>query len=200
VANTGSGSQSPAQLHALCRALLLHAQEVYHTHSLYLRQREKKKREEEAAKVDGPRGLARIKKEDIPEQARILQNCVSLGSKMLFERRIRKKLSVVSQWVRIEQRRMASSVLDAAGTTKLVDDDKSKGGDRVFVEWLPLSIFDLHSRFTVCFRRLLIDAEILCDELTVTRITETGDYQKVHLHSESEFELYLKLAIKRQLT
>ena len=89
-----SGSQSPEQLHALCRALLLHAQEVYHQHSLYLRAHAKKKREQEAALRDGPRGLARIKKEDALEKPRILQSCVSLGSKMLFEKSIRKALNV----------------------------------------------------------------------------------------------------------
>jgi hypothetical protein len=89
-----SGSQSPEQLHALCRALLLHAQEVYHQHSLYLRAHAKKKREEEAALGDGPRGLAAIKKDDVLEKPRILQSCVSLGSKMLFEKRVRKALNV----------------------------------------------------------------------------------------------------------
>ena len=89
-----SGSQSPEQLHTLCRALLLHAQDVYHRHSLYLRERARKKKEEEEAKGDAPRGLARIKKEDIPDKASILQSCVSLGAKMLFEQRIRKALLV----------------------------------------------------------------------------------------------------------
>jgi hypothetical protein len=67
---------------------------VYNKHSLYLRAHAKKKREEEAAKGDAPRGLARIKKEDVVEKARILQSCVSLGSKMLFEKRVRKTLVV----------------------------------------------------------------------------------------------------------
>jgi hypothetical protein len=89
-----SGSQSPSQLHALCRALLLHAQDVYHNHSLYLRAHAKKKAEEEAAKGDQPRGLARIKKEDVVQGPRILQSCVSLGSKMLFEKRVRASLVV----------------------------------------------------------------------------------------------------------
>jgi hypothetical protein len=89
-----SGSQSPAQLDALCRAILLHSQDVYHRHSLYLRERAKQKQREEAAKGDGPRGLARISKEDAPEAPRILQSCVSLGSKMLFEQRVRKALVV----------------------------------------------------------------------------------------------------------
>jgi hypothetical protein len=89
-----SGSQTPPELHALCRALLLHSQDVYNKHSLYLRAHAKKKQEEEAAKGDAPRGLARIKKEDVVEKARILQSCVSLGSKMLFEQRVRKTLVV----------------------------------------------------------------------------------------------------------
>jgi hypothetical protein len=93
-ASSSSGSQSPKQLHALCRALLLHAQDVHHRHSLYLRERAKQKREEEAKKGDGPRGLARITKEDAPEKPRILQSCVSLGSKMVFEQRVRKALVV----------------------------------------------------------------------------------------------------------
>mmetsp|Transcript_846 Transcript_846/g.1535 ORF Transcript_846/g.1535 Transcript_846/m.1535 type:complete len:362 (-) Transcript_846:148-1233(-) len=170
-----SGSQSPAQLHALCRALLLHAQDVYHRHSLYLREREKKKREEEAAMGDGPRGLARVKKEDKPEKARILQSCVSLGSKILFEKRIRKVLLRVAKWL------------------------NSRYGEKMAVEWLSLSIFALHSKFTLCFRQLVVDGEIVRDKLTVTRITETEGYRKARFHSEKEFEIYIKLELQRQL-
>ena len=103
-----SGSQSPEQLHTLCRALLLHAQDVYHRHSLYLRDRARKKREEEKAKGDGPRGLARIKKEDIPDKASILQSCVSLGAKMLFEQRIRKALVVSCEYDDVLEDRFSS--------------------------------------------------------------------------------------------
>ena len=170
-----SGSQSPAQLHAFCRALLLYAQDVYHRHSLYLHQREKKKREDEAIKGDEPRGLARIKKEDAPEQARILQSCVSLGSKMLFEKRIRKSLSRVSQW--------------------LMD----KYGEKLSVEWLSLSIFDLHSKFTVCCRQLIVDGLIARDNLTITRISDCEDFRKANFHTEKEFEIYLKLELRRQM-
>lgn len=95
--NTGSGSQTPAQLHALCRALLLHAQDVYHQHSLYLRERAKQKQEEEKLQADAPRGLDRIKKEDIPDKPKILSSCVSLGSKMIFEQRTRKAIMVREQ-------------------------------------------------------------------------------------------------------
>lgn len=171
-----SGSQSPAQLHALCRALLLHAQDVYHKHSLYLGDRAKKKREEEAAaKGDAPRGLARIKKEDIPEKPRILQSCVSLGCKMLFEQRIRRALSRISAWV---------------STTY---------GESMQVEWLPLSIFDLHSKFTISYCQYVVDGVIARDKLTLTQITDTEDYRKVHFHSEKEFEIFLRLELKRQM-
>ena len=170
-----SGSQSPAQLHAFCRALLLYAQDVYHRHSLYLHEREKKKREDEIAKGDGPRGLARIKKEDAPEKARILQSCVSLGSKMLFEQRIRKALSRVSEWL------------------------NSKYGEKLSVEWLSLSVFDLHSKFTICCRQLVVDGIISRDDLTITRVADSEDYRKVHFHTDREFEIYLKLELQRQM-
>lgn len=171
-----SGSQSPAQLHALCRALLLHAQDVYHQHSLYLGERERKKQEEEAANGDGPRGLARIKKEDIPEKARILQSCVSVGSKMLFEKRIRRALTRVSKWVH---------------TTY---------GETLQIEWLALSIFDLHSKFAASCRQYVVDGVIARDALTTTRITHTTeDYRKAHFHSEREFEIYLRIELKRHL-
>jgi hypothetical protein len=164
-------------LHALCRALLLHAQDVYHRHSLYLRGREKKKREEEEAMMgDGPRGLARIKKEDVPERARILQSSVSLGSKMLFEKRIRRVLSRLSEWL------------------------KNTYGETMTVEWLSLSIFDLNSKFTICCRRLLLDGAISRNSLVMTRIAEeTNDYRKVRFQSDREFQIYLKLELQRQI-
>eukprot|EP00532_Pseudo-nitzschia_australis_P009028 CAMPEP_0168169586 /NCGR_PEP_ID=MMETSP0139_2-20121125/3719_1 /TAXON_ID=44445 /ORGANISM="Pseudo-nitzschia australis, Strain 10249 10 AB" /LENGTH=309 /DNA_ID=CAMNT_0008087019 /DNA_START=138 /DNA_END=1068 /DNA_ORIENTATION=- len=171
-----SGSQSPARLHAFCRALLLYAQDVYHRHSLYLHEREKKMREDEIAKGDKPRGLARIKKEDAPEKARILQSCVSLGSKMLFEQRIRKAISNVSEWF------------------------QEKHGEKLSVEWLSLSIFGLHSKFTICSCQLLIDGMISRDDLTITKINDDSeDYRKVHFHTDKEFELYLKLELQRQM-
>jgi len=171
-----SGSQSPAQLHAFCRALLLYAQDVYHRHSLYLHEREKKTREDEVAKGDEPKGLARIKKEDIPEKARILQSCVSLGSKMLFEQRIRKALSRVSHWL------------------------KKTYDKKICVEWLSLSMFDLHSKFTICCQQLVVDGTISRDTLTITKVTEDyDDYRKVHFHTEKEFELYLRLELRRQM-
>lgn len=170
-----SGSQSPEQLHALCRALLLHAQDVYHRHSLYLRERAKKKEEEEKAQGDGPRGLARVSKEDAPDMARILQSCVSLGSKMLYEQRIRKSLVRVARWL------------------------KPQTPDRMAIEWLALSVFDLQSHFTLCFQDFVVDATIVRDSMTVTRLAEGGEHRKVHFHSDKEFEIFLKMELRRQL-
>jgi hypothetical protein len=170
-----SGSQSAEQLHALCRALLLHVQDVYHRHSLYLRERAKKKEEEEKAKGDGPRGLARISIVDTPEKARILQSCVSLGSKMLYESRIRKSLVRIARWL------------------------KGLTSDRMTVEWLALSLFDLHSHFTLCFQHLAVDVTIVRDSMTVCRVAEGGEHRKVNFRSDREFEIFLKLELKRQL-
>ena len=85
-----SGSQTPEQLQALCRALLLHAQDVYHEHSMKTKVRALQKETEEAP------GLARIKKKDKMPPARILESCVNLGAKMVFERKVRRALRVSS--------------------------------------------------------------------------------------------------------
>jgi len=93
-----SGSQSPEQLLVLCRSLLLHAQDAYHKHSLRASlEAAKKQRQEKEKKLhssNAPRGLDRIQKQDARKQAKILQVVVSLGTKMLFEQRIRKSLMV----------------------------------------------------------------------------------------------------------
>ena len=86
-----SGSQSHEQLHSLCRALLVHAQDVYHSHSIETRAFLKKKAKEQSEK---PRGLERKKKKDEIPPARILQKCVCLGAKLLFEHKVRITLSV----------------------------------------------------------------------------------------------------------
>jgi len=68
------------------------------------------------------------------------------------------------------------------------------------VEWLALSIFDLQSHFTLCFRRLVLDVHIIRDGLTVTSIgEEIGEYRKVKFHSDVEFELFLKMELRRRL-
>ena len=86
-----SGSQSRKKLHVLCRALLLHAQHVYHKYSIDTRELLKKMAKERESQ---PRGLERIRKEQVIPPARILQKCVCLGGRMLFEGRIRSVLLV----------------------------------------------------------------------------------------------------------
>ncbi|CAJ1942030.1 unnamed protein product [Cylindrotheca closterium] len=171
---SNSGSQSPAQLQALCRALLLHTQNVYHQHSLYLRERAKRKQEEEERKKDEPKGLARIKKEDMPDRPKILASCVSLGSKMLFEKRIAKVITRVSKWL------------------------KNQSPKPMAVDWLGLSIFDLQSHFTISFGRMVLDVSIVRDSMTVTEIDDDV-HKKVKFHSEFEFEIFLKMQLQRNL-
>lgn len=86
--SNSSGSQTPEQLQVLCRALLLHAQNVYHEHSMKARARALEKKQEQAP------GLARIQKQDKMPSARILESCVNLGAKMIFEGKIRRALRV----------------------------------------------------------------------------------------------------------
>ena len=61
-------------------------------------------------------------------------------------------------------------------------------------------MFDLHSKFTICFRQLVVDGIISRDTLTITKVTDdTDDFRKVHFHTEQEFELYLKLELRRHM-
>ena len=86
-----SGSQTPEQLQVLCRALLLHAQSVFHEHSVKAKAKALEKETKPAP------GLVRIQKKDKVPPARILESCVSLGSKMILERKIRQTLRVSMQ-------------------------------------------------------------------------------------------------------
>jgi hypothetical protein len=169
-----SGSQSPQQLLFLCRALLLHAQETYHRHSIRSSQ-EKKQNSPTAGK---PNVRAVLKTKEVVESSMTLQKCISLGAKLLFESRIRKTLRTVKGWLRSSE---------------------TAGDDTLHIEWLMLSVFDVSSQFTVTFRSWSVDAAIVCDELTVTHFGSNGDYRKVKFHSDMEFELYLKTALRRLL-
>jgi hypothetical protein len=172
-----SGSQSPQQLHALCRALLLHAQDVYHRHSIELREHMvKKKKEEQTTKKIG---LETRKKEDEIPSALILQNCVSLGVRMIFERKVRWALARVTKW-------LGSRASDAAL-------------DKLVVEWLPLSVFDKCSQFVLHYGTFVIDVTMERDEMTITRFGDSGEYRKVRFHSEEEFETFLKLELQKRL-
>lgn len=168
---SASGSQSPTQLRNLCQALLLHTQETHHRHSV---QAETKLRKEQLVenKVVPLAGT----KESVSSPC-TLQSCVSLGTKMLFEQRIRKTLRTVKDW--------------------LVSEMPAPGVETLNVEWLALSVFDLSAQFTVSFKSWSIDANIVGDELTVTRFGEHGEYRKVKFHTDKEFELFLRIALQR---
>jgi hypothetical protein len=169
-----SGSQSPQQLLFLCRALLLHAQDTYHRHSI----RSSQEKKQDIPIAGKPNVKAVLKTKDVIESFMSLQKCISLGAKLLFEARIRKTLRTVKDWLR------------SLGTA---------GSDSLHIEWLMLSVFDLSSQFTVTFRSWSVDVAIVCDELTVTRFGSRGDYRKVKFHSDKEFELYLKTSLRRLL-
>ena len=67
------------------------------------------------------------------------------------------------------------------------------------VEWLALSIFDLQSHFTLRFCEFVLDVNIVRDGMTVTRMDGDSNYRKVQFYSDEEFELYLKMELRRQL-
>jgi len=169
-----SGSQSTEQLHALCRALLLHAQDVYHKHSIKVRELMAKKRKK-ANQIKSVGLETKQKKDELP-QANILQECVSLGVKIIFERKVRWTLKKVQEWLKSESSK-----------------------DLMTIDWLPLSIFDSRSQFVLSFQSFYIDVSIERDEMTVTRFGENGEYRKVFFHSEDEFEFFLRLELQKRL-
>jgi hypothetical protein len=71
--------------------------------------------------------------------------------------------------------------------------------EKMDVEWLALSMFDLQSHFTLSFRQLVVDVNIVRDSLTVTRMEGDSNYRKVQFFSDAEFELYLKMELRRQM-
>jgi hypothetical protein len=85
-----SGSESPERLQALCKALLLHSQSLYHEHRMKA-EMEKQNDKDETVK---PVGLARITKEKKKPSPHILQSCVGLGCKFIFEKKVRAVLKV----------------------------------------------------------------------------------------------------------
>ena len=90
-----SGSQSPAQMKTLCRALLLHSQSLYHEYKMRMVAKDKSdldrtKDEKKTAMV----GFARVKKEVKHPSPHILQSCVGLGCKFIFEKKVRLVLRV----------------------------------------------------------------------------------------------------------
>jgi len=88
-----SGSQSPAQLRTLCRSMLLHFQSLYHDHCMTVTRRNNMS--DLQIKQETPAvGFARTTKETKLPSPRILQSCVGLGCKFIFERKVRSVLKV----------------------------------------------------------------------------------------------------------
>ena len=168
--STESGSMSPIVLRALCRSLLLRAKECYHEYAEDLASQVSVTHQDEPVQSHG-----RTKKA-VTEPATILRSTVSLGSKMLFERRIRSVLREVSTWAK----------------------EKSNGENLLSVEWLPLSVFDKESYFVITCRNFCWDAHISREILTLTSFEEST-YRKVQFHSDFEFDIFLRNRIKQIL-
>lgn len=185
-----SGSQSPEVLLTVCRALLLHAQEEHHGFSVQNEVRNQAQQREDAAKLadlqkhnPSIRELPPNRRNNNNDDAspRILQSCVSLGTKLLFERRIRKTLKSVNKWIKIQP----GVPLDDPG---------------LVIDFLALSLFDLHAQFTVSWGNVwYMDANIVGDELTITRFEDSGEYRKAKFHTEQELEIYLKTVFRKLL-
>jgi hypothetical protein len=228
-----SGTQSPERLLALCRTLLWHAQLAYHRHSIEIsaleRQRIQEKADQEmndANDTNKFQGHAVRRRDPSSEglqvSPRILQSCVSLGTKMLFEHRIRRVLRNLQDWIIVKQQEQ--SRLAHARSSQSMNGGDSNGNDvkegsllLLEVEWLPLSIFDFHAQFTIRFGTWTADIHLERDQLTVSQfcepivqeddtVKELGSdnsqplsYRKVHFHSDGEFSLFLRMALQREL-
>jgi len=101
-----SGSQTKEEIHVLCRLLLLHAQFVFHDHHKRSAKRDRDAEDDmsESKKVDYSVGILQsatnfrrsilTRKKMVEESPSILQSCVALGGKVLFERQVRLVLEV----------------------------------------------------------------------------------------------------------
>ena len=74
-----------------------------------------------------------------------------------------------------------------------------KCNDKIVVEWLPIALFDSHSRFAFLFRGVCLDVGISGDILRVSQMSEHGGYRAVSFGSELELECYLQFELRRAL-
>lgn len=169
-----SGSQSTTQLKTLCRTLLLHSQSLYHDHCIKTRAQQSTTEVKTESKL-AP-GLTRKKTATSPSP-HILQSCVGLGCKLIFERKVRMVLNRISDW--------------------LAQDMKCE--ETVEVEWLPTTVFGTHSCFVILFRRLCLDVRVDADEVRVTQTSENGEFKSVKFESDFELEYFLKKHMSIQL-
>jgi hypothetical protein len=162
-----SGSQSPAQLHALCRALLLHAQDVYHKHCIASGAKKQ-------VKLEKTGGHFLKSKEEGPVPARILQSSVGLGAKLILDANVRLALKRTKAWL-------------------------LQRGVVMTVDWLALSLFDLHSHFCLTCVGLTMDVSMERDVMSVSRFGEHGEYRRVEFYSHREFEIYLRMELQKRI-
>ena len=66
------------------------------------------------------------------------------------------------------------------------------------VEWLPSSIFDPRSQFTLSLSAsVALDVNILGDQISVTSFGDDGGFRIVHFGTSEEFEMFLKNEVSR---
>jgi hypothetical protein len=181
--NRISGSQSPTQLKTLCRTLLLHSQSIYHDHSMRANKEGRSidpstTRNEVPADVFFARKKSEKKYSSTPN---ILQNCVTLGCKIILEKKVRLVLKRLSQWL-ISDMKCSTTATDTS----------------IDIEWLSLDVFCPYSKFVLLFRNLCLDVEIHGHALRVTSMTEDG-YRSVGFSTDLELEYYLKLELRKAL-
>mmetsp|Transcript_3369 Transcript_3369/g.5093 ORF Transcript_3369/g.5093 Transcript_3369/m.5093 type:complete len:201 (-) Transcript_3369:115-717(-) len=179
-----SGSETREQLHLLCKHLLLHAQFVFHDYNMISIEKEKEARKArvESKLIDysvnggGGGGMKRSSMtKKMVETPNILQSCVALGAKILFERKVRKVLQ-----------KLALRQKEKFPLTKLC------------VEWLPLSCFDSYSQLALSIgHEHTIDVSISQGGMVVTSFSDDGEFQMVNFESSEEFEMFAMMEIER---
>lgn len=107
----------------------------------------------------------------------ILQSCVGLGTKVILERKVRKALRHFVIWQKKKNLKLANHFK---------------------VEWLPSSIFDPRSQFTLSLSAsVALDVNILGDQISVTSFGDDGGFRIVHFGTSEEFEMFLKNEVSR---
>lgn len=191
--NASSGSQSSKQLHVLCQQLLLHSQFVFHDHCIRMQEESDSPSSDDSPNMKSVNyasnfssqtqtpGHPLTRKKKIKESPRILQSSVVLGAKILLERKIRKALRRLARLHKKKSTGMTSHSLA--------------------VEWLPLSIFDSYSKFSLSlWETFCIDVSIHGGEITVTGFGDHGEYRMVTFGSSDEFEMYVRLQMEKILS
>lgn len=200
--SANSGSQSADKIHTLCRTLLLHSQFIYHDYCKKLVMMDKDDENGEqtlsqsSSAVDygggyGANGKTMVsgrkQSSSNNEYPPILQSCVALGSKIIFEGKARSVLRRFVHW------------------TKSNFDESL--GLHVECLWLPISIFDYHSQLAISVGEFLcIDISIYGDEISATILDDVlmssgfgGGSRVAKFVSTEEFELYLRVTLLAHL-